>query len=174
MQSNVTFKRILAALVLGLFVASCAADTPPPPPPEPEPEVVVDTTPPPPDPWADYAEGSLGHMEAVVGSARVLFSYDSDELDNSARATLRAQAEFLSNYGYVNVTIEGHADERGTREYNLALGDRRAVAVRNYLVALGVSPSRISNISYGKERPVSFCSNESCWSENRRGVVVFN
>jgi peptidoglycan-associated lipoprotein len=87
---------------------------------------------------------------------------------------LRAQAEWLNAYGYVTVTIEGHADERGTREYNLALGERRAVAVRNYLVALGVSPSRINIISYGKERPVSFCSNESCWSQNRRGVMVLN
>ena len=173
MQSNVTFKRILAALVVGLFVASCADDTPPPPPPPP-PVVEEDVTPPPPDPWANYAEASVEHMEAVVGSALVLFAYDSDELDNAARATLKGQADFLGNYRFINVTIEGHADERGTREYNLALGDRRAVAVRNYLVALGVSPSRISNISYGKERPISFCSNESCWSQNRRGVMVFN
>ncbi len=113
-------------------------------------------------------------MVAMVGSDRVFFAYDSDELVNAARATLRGQAEFLNTYGYIRVTIEGHADERGTREYNLALGDRRAVAVRNYLVALGVSPSRINIISYGKERPVSFCSNESCWSQNRRGVMVFN
>jgi peptidoglycan-associated lipoprotein len=171
MQSNGTFRKILAALVLGLFVASCAKEPPPPPPPPPpvvEEEVI------PIDPWAEYDEGSRPHMVAMVGSDRVFFAYDSDELVNAARGTLRAQAEWLNAYGYVTVTIEGHADERGTREYNLALGERRAVAVRNYLVALGVSPSRINIISYGKERPVSFCSNESCWSQNRRGVMVLN
>jgi len=172
MQSNGTFMKILAGLVLALFIASCAKETPPPPPPPPPPPQEEVMTPP--DPWADYSEGSLSHMVATVGADRVFFAYDSDELDNAARATLRGQAEFLNSYGYINVTIEGHADERGTREYNLALGDRRAVAVRNYLVALGVSPSRINIISYGKEKPVSFCSNESCWSQNRRGVVVFN
>lgn len=172
MQSNGTFRKILVGLVLGLFAASCATEPPPPPPPPPP--IVEEEVAPPVDTGPTYQEGSLEHMVALAGADRVFFAYDSDELVNAARETLRAQAEWLNAYRYVTVTIEGHADERGTREYNLALGDRRAVAVRNYLVALGVSPSRISIISYGKEKPVSFCSNESCWSQNRRGVMVLN
>jgi len=173
MQSNGTFMKILAGLALALFIASCAEKEQVPPPQAEEP-VVEEPTPPAPDPWANFSEGSLEHMVDFAGADRVFFDYDSDELDNADRATLRAQAEFLNRYQYIKVTVEGHADERGTREYNLALGDRRAVSVRNYLVALGVSPSRINIISYGKEKPVSFCSNESCWSQNRRGVMVFN
>ncbi len=171
MQSNGTFRKILLGLVLGLFVASCAKEPPPPPPPPPP---VIEEEVAPVDIVPSYEEGSLQHLVAMAGADRVFFAYDSDELVNAARATLRAQAEWLNAYKYVTVTIEGHADERGTREYNLALGERRAVAVRNYLVALGVSPSQINIISYGKERPVSFCSNESCWSQNRRGVMVPN
>ena len=103
---------------------------------------------------------------------RVHFEIDRYDLSPEAQATLRQQAALLQNYPQFVVTIEGHADERGTREYNLALGEQRADAVRNYLAALGVSPDRVSVISYGKERPECPEASEGCWSQNRRGVTV--
>ena len=105
---------------------------------------------------------------------RVFFGYDSVSLTSEARSVLQRQAEWLSQDATLAVTIEGHADERGTREYNLALGERRANAVRSYLVALGVSASRVSVVSYGKERPVVFDNDASAWSQNRRGVSTIN
>jgi peptidoglycan-associated lipoprotein len=103
---------------------------------------------------------------------RVHFELDRYDLTPEAQATLRQQAALLQNYPETVVTIEGHADERGTREYNLALGERRADAVRNYLTALGVSSDRVTVISYGKERPECPEASEGCWSQNRRGVTV--
>lgn len=103
---------------------------------------------------------------------RVFFSTDQSNLDGSARATLRNQAAWLKQNADLRLTIEGHADERGTREYNLALGARRANAVRDFLISEGVSGNRLQTISYGKERPVSLCSEESCWSKNRRSVAT--
>lgn len=103
---------------------------------------------------------------------RVFFTNDSARLSRVARETLDRQASWLSNNSGYDMSIEGHADERGTREYNLALGARRATAVRNYLIGKGVSSSRIKTISYGKERPVAVCDNLSCWSQNRRAVTV--
>lgn len=115
--------------------------------------------------------GSQRDFEVNVGD-RVLFDYDQSDLDGSDQATLQKQAEWLAKYPAVTLTIEGHADERGTREYNLALGARRASSVKEYLVSLGVNASRLDTISYGKERPVCAESNEACWSQNRRGVSV--
>src|SRR4029450_1113560 len=103
---------------------------------------------------------------------RVRFELDRYDLTPEAQATLRQQAALLQSYPKVTVTIEGHAAERGTREYNLALGERRADAVRNYLTALGISPDRVTVISYGKERPECPEASEGCWSQNRRGVTV--
>lgn len=105
---------------------------------------------------------------------RVYFGYDRYDLTPEARSLLEAQADWLKQYTDITVTIEGHCDERGTREYNLGLGDRRANSVKNYLVALGVSPSRVSTISYGKERPVALGSNPEAWAQNRRAVMVVN
>ena len=102
----------------------------------------------------------------------MLFEYDSSDLTSESRKVLERQAAWLKRYADVTVVIQGHCDERGTREYNLALGERRANAVSNFLVALGVSTSRIRTISYGKERPVALGSNETAWSQNRRGVTV--
>ena len=103
---------------------------------------------------------------------RVFFETDSSELTQQARATLEKQAQWLQRYGNYSFTIEGHADERGTREYNIALGARRAQAVRDYLTARGIQPSRMRTVSYGKERPVAVCNDISCWSQNRRAVTV--
>lgn len=121
-------------------------------------------------------QGIPGSKEDFVNNIgdRVFFGYDSSDLSGEARATLERQANWLNQYSNLTVTIEGHADERGTREYNLALGERRANAVRNYLTALGVPASRIAVISYGKERPVVFGSDARSWAENRRAVTAVN
>ena len=110
---------------------------------------------------------------AAVGNT-VYFGYDSAVLDGNSQATLFRQAAFLKGNPSLTVTIEGHCDERGTREYNLALGERRAAAARDYLLAQGVDPARIRVISYGKERPVAAGSNETSWSKNRRAATVLN
>lgn len=110
----------------------------------------------------------------VNAGDKVYFTVDSAQLTPQAQQTLRAQATWLNQYPQYGVTIEGHADERGTREYNIALGARRAASVRTYLAGLGVNPARLRTISYGKERPVATCNDISCWSQNRRAVTVLN
>ena len=117
--------------------------------------------------------GSVQEFNQTVGD-RVFFDTDQTDLSPTAQATLDKQAAWLNQYNKYSFTIEGHADERGTREYNFALGERRAQAVHDYLVAKGVSASRMHTISYGKERPVAVCDNISCWSQNRRAVTVLN
>ena len=104
----------------------------------------------------------------------MFFDTDQTDLSPTAQATLDKQAAWLNQYNRYAFTIEGHADERGTREYNFALGARRSQAVRDYLAAKGVSTSRMKTISYGKERPVAVCDDISCWSQNRRAVTVLN
>jgi len=105
---------------------------------------------------------------------RVFFDFDKSDIKPEGQTTLQKQATWLKNYGNVTVTVEGHCDDRGTREYNLALGNRRATAVKNALVALGIPASRIQTISYGKERPAVVGDNEAAWAQNRRGVTVIN
>lgn len=105
---------------------------------------------------------------------RVFFSYDSAVLSGEAQSTLDVQAKWLKDHSDVKITIEGHCDERGTREYNIALGERRANAVKSYLTGAGVGAGRISVVSYGKERPAVFGADESSHSKNRRGVTVLN
>lgn len=117
--------------------------------------------------------GSQADLETSIGD-RIFFSLDRSDLTPQARATLDRQAEWLRRYPNVLVTIEGHCDERGTREYNIGLGHRRANAARNYLVALGIRPDRIDTTSFGKERPEVLGSNESAWRQNRRAVTVVN
>lgn len=114
---------------------------------------------------------TVAYFNQVIGD-RVFFGLDEYTLDAEAQATLRKQAEWLNAHPNTNITVEGHADERGTRQYNLALGARRANSARAYLASLGVGPSRMEAVTYGKERPVALCSNESCWSQNRRAVTV--
>jgi len=116
--------------------------------------------------------GSQQDFVVNVGD-RVFFETDSSDLTTQARATLDKQAQWLTNYSnYTQFTVEGHADERGTREYNIALGARRAQAVRDYLISRGIAANRMRTISYGKERPVAVCNDISCWSQNRRAVTV--
>jgi peptidoglycan-associated lipoprotein len=145
-----------AALVLGaLAIAGCAK--------QPEPAPMANAAVP----------GSQQDFIVNVGD-RVFFETDSSELTPQARATLDKQALWLNQYNRYAFTIEGHADERGTREYNIALGARRAQTVREYLVSRGVQAQRMHTISYGKERPVAVCNDISCWSQNRRAVTVLN
>jgi peptidoglycan-associated lipoprotein len=116
--------------------------------------------------------GSQQDFVANVSSDRVFFDYDQYNVDAEDQATLQSQAQWLQRNPAVRVTLEGHADERGTRDYNLALGERRANAAKNYLASLGIDPSRIQVISYGKERPAELGSNEAAWAKNRRAVTV--
>ena len=120
----------------------------------------------------DGGPGSRADFLRSVPADRVFFELDSYSIDAQDRATLDAQASWLQQYPNVRVTIEGHADERGTREYNLALGDRRANAARDYLQSRGVTPERMTTISWGKERPQNPASNEEAWAQNRRAVTV--
>jgi peptidoglycan-associated lipoprotein len=117
--------------------------------------------------------GSQQDFIVNVGD-RIFFESDSSELTPQARDTLDKQAQWLNQYNRYAFTIEGHADERGTREYNIALGARRAQTVQAYLVSRGVMAQRMHTISYGKERPVAVCNDISCWSQNRRAVTVLN
>lgn len=127
--------------------------------------------------------GLGGEGPATPGSARdfavnvgdvVHFQVDSSSLTGEAQSILRNQARWLNQYGQYAVTVEGHADERGTREYNLALGARRATAVKTFLAQNGVNAGRIKTISYGKERPIATCDDISCWSQNRRAQTALN
>ncbi len=132
---------------------------------------------------ADQGPSAANASAAVPGSQqdfvvnvgdRVFFESDSTTLSQQSIATLEKQAQWLTTYNQYAFTIEGHADERGTREYNIALGAKRAQAVRDYLASRGVQVQRMRTISYGKERPVAVCNDISCWSQNRRAVTVLN
>jgi len=153
----------LSAVCAALLLAACeskppAASEAPPGPPAPT------TT-------SNVVPGSEEDLRVNVGDT-VHFAYDRYDIQPDDQNTLQRQAAWLQKYPDVRVTIEGHCDERGTREYNLALGARRANAVKQVLVADGVSPARIDTISYGKERPICTESTEECWAQNRRGVTV--
>jgi len=159
----------LVSMAAVLVVAGCASK------PKPAPEA----PPPPPPPSASVpgqvestvVPGSVQDFRVNVGDT-VHFEYDRYAITSEDRDILQRQAAWLQKYQQVRVTVEGHCDERGTREYNLALGARRANAVKEYLVSLGVSSARVQTISYGKERPICTESNESCWAQNRRGVTT--
>jgi peptidoglycan-associated lipoprotein len=145
-----------AALIAALAVSACANKTPGG------------------DSLASAGASTPGSEQDFVVNVgdRVFFETDATDLTPQARSTLDKQAQWLSQYGNYAFTIEGHADERGTREYNIALGARRAQTVRDYLAARGIQPSRMRTISYGKERPVAVCNDISCWSQNLRAVTV--
>ena len=153
-----TVKLVAIGLLAGLTVTGCASKKPLP-----------------------NSAAELGLNGATPGTSqdftvnvgdRVFFDTDSAAIRADAQQTLARQAQWLNQYPNYAITIEGHADERGTREYNIALGARRAAATRDYLVSRGVNGSRIRTISYGKERPVATCDDISCWSQNRRAVTV--
>ncbi len=120
---------------------------------------------------AQVSAGSTQDFIVSVGD-RVFFETDSAILTTTARSTLDRQAQWLNQYAKFSITMEGHADERGTREYNIALGARRATAAKDYLISRGVGGNRVRTLSFGKERPVAVCNDISCWSQNRRSVTV--
>ncbi|MBA4764524.1 MAG: peptidoglycan-associated lipoprotein Pal [Erythrobacter sp.] len=157
-------------LTSALALAACQKKAPeeiPPPP--------AETTTPTPTPTSSGpAVGSMEHFMQAVGQANTTVYFDTDRynIDAEDSAKLQTQAQYFNQYPDVRFTIEGHADERGTREYNLALGERRANAAKNYLVSLGIPASRIRTVSYGKERPVALGSNEAAWAQNRRAATV--
>ena len=157
----ITRNPVAVALVAMLAVAGCASKQTP----------------------NNPADLGLGAGAATPGSSqdftvnvgdRIFFDTDSSVIRADAQQTLSRQAQWLAQYPNYAITVEGHADERGTREYNLALGARRAASARDFLVARGVPANRIRTISYGKERPVAVCDNISCWSQNRRAVTVLS
>ena len=141
------------------------------------PPAQVDNTAPVTQPGTDMggaaAPGTQAHFAAAVGSATTIY-FDTDRynIDSQDAAALQAQAQYFARYPQLTFTIEGHADERGTREYNIALGERRANSAKAYLVSMGVDPNRIAVVSYGKERPVALASNETAWAQNRRAASV--
>jgi peptidoglycan-associated lipoprotein len=148
-----------------------AVTTPPPPPP---PQRVEEALPVPPQPLSEdsIANRSLDDLNRDSPFKPVFFALDASDLDDMGRAIAQANAELLKKYGTWVITVEGHCDERGTPEYNLALGERRAVAVKTYLVSLGVAPDRIRTVSYGKEFPFDPGHNDDAWAKNRRAHFV--
>ncbi|MDJ0921827.1 MAG: peptidoglycan-associated lipoprotein Pal [Henriciella sp.] len=169
-----------ASLALIIGAAACTSTPPPepevveveqpaPPPPPPPPVEVVEVEPAEPIPNGPV-EGSVADFQVNVGD-RVYFDLDQYRLSADAQSVLQRQAAWLSSYPDVNILVAGNCDERGTREYNLALGERRASVVKDYLVDLGVDPARIQTVSYGKERPIAIGSDEQAWAQNRNGFT---
>ena len=163
--------RVATGLMLAstIALAACQKKAPeelPPPP--------TETAPAPAPAPSGPGVGSQQHFIDAVGQQNTVVYFDTDQynIDAEDQAKLQRQAQYFSQYSQVNFTIEGHADERGTREYNLALGERRANAAKNYLVSVGVQANRIRTISYGKERPVALGSNQDAWAQNRRAATV--
>jgi peptidoglycan-associated lipoprotein len=162
--------RLLTTVALAAALSACAAKAPKELPPEPGPAVSTMTP-------SSTLQGPVPGTQAdflaqMAGRDTIYFDTDKFNIDEPDAAALRGQALWLLRYPAKRATIEGHADERGTRDYNLALGERRATAAKNYLVSLGVDAARLSTISYGKERPVALGSTEDAWAKNRRAVTV--
>ena len=163
---SLKFACVSAVLILGACTHKQeAVNTAPPPTPAPA------AQPAPAPVTSRILPGSAEDFRVNVGDT-VHFGYDQYNVEDSDKALLGRQAQWLARYPAVRVSVEGHCDERGTREYNLALGARRANAVKEYLVSQGVSAARVETVSYGKERPICTESNEACWTQNRRGVTV--
>jgi len=163
-SSTLKFAALSAALLLGACTHKQEAVSTAPPPAAPPPPAAAPVE-------SGILPGSAQDFKVNVGDT-VHFALNQYNIEENDKATLSKQAAWLTRYPSVRLTVEGHADERGTREYNLALGARRANAVKEFLVAQGVAAGRLETVSYGKERPICTESNEDCWSQNRRGVSV--
>ena len=159
-------KKLFMLIVAGLFLASCAATKT-----EEGGNVDAASTSASSSSGGEITAGTQEDLIVNVGD-RVFFEFDSSELTVDAQATLDAQAAWLMQYPDTNITVEGHADERGTREYNLALGDKRAFSVYSYLAQAGIDTNRMEYVSWGKERPEVIGSDETAYSQNRRGVTI--
>jgi peptidoglycan-associated lipoprotein len=170
MSANFRPRTLALALLASAALSACASKAPKQLPPDPGGAVATDTVP---GAMQGAVPGSSADFIAtLMGQDTILFDTDRFNIDSAAMAALAAQVKWLQKYPGKKATIEGHCDERGTRDYNLALGERRANAAKNYLVSLGVDAARISTVSYGKERPVALGSDESSWTRNRRAVTV--
>jgi peptidoglycan-associated lipoprotein len=164
------YRIILLTAVGALALAGCSKKPPADLPPAP---VTDSSMPSGPGTSQGAAPGTQAHFaQAMNGRDTIYFDTDRYNIDSADQAALQTQAQYLGQYSNARATVEGHADERGTREYNLALGERRANAAKNYLVSLGVAADRISTVSYGKERPKALGSDEQAWAQNRRAVTV--
>lgn len=170
MSTRASLKTAALILMTSAALAACAKKPPKDLPPEPGPAVATDAG----NGSLDRAiPGSQADFVAqMMGADTVYFDTDRYNIDSQDAAALAQQAQWLSRYPNKRATIEGHCDERGTRDYNLALGERRANSAKNYLVSQGVDASRISTVSYGKERPAAVGSDEAAWAKNRRAVTV--
>lgn len=167
--------RYLIALTLtgALALSACKKNPPEVIPPAPRDVVTPTPTPTPMATRPGPVPGSQGHFSATMsGADTIYFDTDQFNVDSADAAALRRQAEYLTQYPSARATVEGHADERGTRDYNLALGERRANSAKNYLVSLGVSESRLTTVSHGEERPAAMGADETAWARNRRAVTV--
>jgi peptidoglycan-associated lipoprotein len=191
MKLRRSLQLIAVALLIVIGIASCSRRTPPPapPPPAPPPPAAAPAPPPPPPPPPPapapappprpltedelFAQKTLAQLNAEAPLADALFDYDSSMIRDDARSVLQRNAEYLKRWPSTRISIEGHADSRGTNEYNLGLGDRRASAVRDYLVSLGITADRMITVSRGEETPVCTEENDACWQRNRRGHFVF-
>ena len=190
MSSRRRYAWATTILLLAVFVAACAKKIPPPPPPPPDPPPAPAAPPPPPPPAPApkppppappapltedelFARKTLDQLNAEMPLGDVSFDYDMAVIRDDQRGILQKNADFLRRWLTTRVAVEGHADSRGTNEYNLALGQRRANAVRDYLLSLGVSGDRMVTVSKGEEAPQCTEENETCWARNRRGHFVF-
>ena len=168
MSGRMNFGVVTVMLAGTLALSACASKAPKQLPPEPS-GVATSTD----DGSNRIVPGSQADFVAQMqGQDTIYFDTDRYNIDGADTAALQSQAQWLMRYPNKRATIEGHADERGTREYNLALGERRANATKNYLVSLGIDAARISTVSYGKERPIALGSDEASWAKNRRAVTV--
>ncbi len=170
-----SISKTAAAVILtsALTLGACSKKAPEELPPAPLTSTPAPTPAPTPAAPTGPVVGSQAHFEGAVGSSTVVY-FDTDRfnIDSSDATALQAQAQYFARFPQLTFTIEGHTDERGTREYNLALGERRANSAKNYLVSLGVAPNRIRTVSFGKERPVALASNAGAWAQNRRAASI--
>jgi peptidoglycan-associated lipoprotein len=176
---------LLAAALVGGACRKKAPETPAPPPPAPQPEARPEPPPPPPPPPPAaepprapteeeiFKNMSLDELNKKGVVSPIFFELDSVELSQEARSTIQKNAEYMKRWTSTKIMVEGHADARGTNEYNLALAERRAAAVRDYLVSLGIGNDRVTIVSKGEEQPFCTEESESCWQQNRRGHFIF-
>ena len=163
---------IAVTMASALALSACKKEAPEDLPPPPQNVATPTPTPGPVTPQGAIPGTQAHFAQTMQGRDTIYFDTDKFDIDSEDQAALRQQAQYLQQYPNVRATVEGHADERGTREYNLALGERRANAAKNYLVSLGVPANRVTTVSYGKERPVALGSNEQAWARNRRAVTI--
>jgi peptidoglycan-associated lipoprotein len=168
-MNTLNARHFAIALLAGVALAGCSKKPPASLPPEPGPATTQTA---PETPQGPVPGSAADFVAQMMGQDTIHFDTDKYDIDPTDQAALQAQAAWLQKYPAKRATLEGHTDERGTREYNLALGERRANAAKNYLVSLGIDASRLTTISYGKERPIALGSNEAAWAQNRRAVTV--